>query len=793
MKIRTKLAMNVAVVSIAIVIIVAAALVGTRKINDNIATLTQKTTPYQLKALNQQRELQAHAANLSTLSASRTAAEFGAQSARATESLGRVRKAYEDMARLKGESGADDGSIAEITRSILEITERKIKAQEAAVAASAAIQERLAEASRNMRQLGVSIGSLQQKASGSMIGSVDSMMQANQQQASLVTIRDGFKDLNFFISKIPVTNDKRSVAVLRDSVSKTVATVLQALKSLKGVDQVAGDIAQKVAGINERVTANRGLAFLQIKNIGDEDEKQKETIEGRAKELTYELSYILPTLEKEIARADATLRTNSGEMSRSIDSFKGTNHILAQASNLSLLGSSLGTHVSNSIHARDLKEFGAQTALIEGIFAQAGKASQELAGLLRKGNHAAEVKTVSAYAASMASVSSAFSGKEGAADRVRAALKSSQELDALNGRMRDIAGRYLEESNREVQKAGANQDDVVSSLNRAAKWTVQMVILVGSLVIIVTLALGIVTSRSITIPLKESIEVIGRIAEGDLTEEMHVTSNDEIGELARSVDTMRIRMGEAVGHSVETSRKLTTGVSHQAASLESTSSSLEQMSSMVKNNAGNTIEANDLMVAARAVTEKAYESMEELARSMTEIARASEQSQSLVKGIDEIAFQTNLLALNAAVEAARAGDAGLGFAVVADEVRNLALRAADAAKNTTALMEDIALKIRNGESMVEVTHEVFRQVNDSSAKVVLLMQEISASSREQSQGIDQINKAVVEMNRVTHQNAASAEELDGIMQTFRIEGDAPEEYAPVVELRARPGRAFAAR
>ncbi len=769
MNIKTKLAMNVAVVSVAIVIIVGAALVGTRKINDNIATLTQKTTPYQLKALNQQRELQAHAANLSTLSSSRTIEEFRAASTLATESLDRVRKAYEAMAKLKGETGSVDGSIAEISRSILEITERKIKAQEAAKAASSAIQGKLDESSRNMRQLGASIGSLQQKASGSMIGSVDSMMQASRQQADLVAIRDGFKDLNFFITKIPVTNDKRSVAVLRDSVAKTIGNILQALKNLKGVDTVAGDIGQKVGSINERVTGARGLAFLQIKNIGDEDDKQKETIEARAKELTYELSYILPTLEKEIARADTTLKSNSGEMSRNIDSFKGTNHILAQASNLSLLGSSLGTHVSNSVHARDPKEFTGQVALIEGIFTQAGKAAQELTNLLRKGNHAAEMRTVSAYSASMGSVSIAFSGKEGAADRVRAALKSSQELDTLNGRMRDIAGKYLEESNREVLKAGANQDDVVASLNRASKRTVQMVIGVGSLVILVTLLLGVVTSRSITIPLKESIEVIGRIAEGDLTEEMHCVSNDEIGELARSVNTMRLRMGEAVGHSVETSRKLTTGVTHQAASLESTSTSLEQMSSMVKNNAGNTVEANNLMVAASAVTKKAYESMEELARSMTEIARASEQSQSLVKGIDEIAFQTNLLALNAAVEAARAGEAGLGFAVVADEVRNLALRAADAARNTTALMEDIALKIRNGESMVEVTHEVFRQVSESSAKVVSLMQEISASSREQSQGIDQINKAVVEMNRVTQENAASAEELDGIMQTFRIE------------------------
>jgi methyl-accepting chemotaxis protein len=143
---------------------------------------------------------------------------------------------------------------------------------------------------------------------------------------------------------------------------------------------------------------------------------------------------------------------------------------------------------------------------------------------------------------------------------------------------------------------------------------------------------------------------------------------------------------------------------------------------------------------------------------MKEITAASEETSKIIKTIDEIAFQTNLLALNAAVEAARAGEAGAGFAVVAEEVRNLAMRAADAAKNTSGLIEGTVKKIKDGSDLVLKANEAFAEVAVNSSKVGELVGEIAAASQEQAQGIDQINKAVTEMDKVTQQTAANAEE-----------------------------------
>ena len=309
-------------------------------------------------------------------------------------------------------------------------------------------------------------------------------------------------------------------------------------------------------------------------------------------------------------------------------------------------------------------------------------------------------------------------------------------------------------------------DSSISSFNAVMR-TFAILLVVA---IVLSVLINIFITRLITQPIKETIEVIHKVADGDLTQEMTMDSKDEIGELAQSINAMRMKTGEAVGQALSISNVLSESSSRQAAALEETSASLDEMASMTRQNASNTSEANKLMAAAKQAIEKANASMNELTRSMKEIASASEQTQKIIKSIDEVAFQTNLLALNAAVEAARAGEAGAGFAVVADEVRNLAMRATDSAKNTATLIEDIVNKVRGGESLVNITNEVFSEVTASSTKVVELMGEIAAASQEQSQGIDQVNKAMAEMNQVTQQNAASAEELTATMAMFKVNG-----------------------
>ncbi|MGV8075025.1 MAG: methyl-accepting chemotaxis protein [Syntrophobacteraceae bacterium] len=254
-------------------------------------------------------------------------------------------------------------------------------------------------------------------------------------------------------------------------------------------------------------------------------------------------------------------------------------------------------------------------------------------------------------------------------------------------------------------------------------------------IIIAGLLIGILLGTLITISITRPVN---RIIAG-----LHVGANE---------------VATASGQISSASRILAEGASEQAAAIEETSSSLEEMASMIRQNAGNATQANALMGETSKVVNIASQSMNRLTSSMHEISTASEETSKIIKTIDEIAFQTNLLALNAAVEAARAGEAGSGFAVVADEVRNLAMRAAEAAKNTTDLLEGTVKKIKEGSQLVQKTGSEFSQVTAGVSKMSELVAEITAASQEQSQGIEQINKAVSEMDKVVQQNASNAEE-----------------------------------
>ncbi len=280
------------------------------------------------------------------------------------------------------------------------------------------------------------------------------------------------------------------------------------------------------------------------------------------------------------------------------------------------------------------------------------------------------------------------------------------------------------------------------------------------------------TMEATTAPLEEATQVLERVAERELSARMTGTYRGDhdrvrkalnkavsnLDEALAEVSTAADQVASAAGQISGGSHALAEGATEQAGSLQEVSASLQQLASMTTQNAANTSEARKVSEGTRRVTDEGAQSMRRLGDAMDRIKASSDDTYRIVKTIDEIAFQTNLLALNAAVEAARAGDAGKGFAVVAEEVRNLAMRSAEAAKNTAELIEGA---VRNAEEGVSLNERVTAQLDEirtGVARVEDVMTEIADSGDQQRAGVDQITGAVEQMNGVTQNTAASAEE-----------------------------------
>ncbi|MFY3136141.1 methyl-accepting chemotaxis protein [Achromobacter xylosoxidans] len=338
------------------------------------------------------------------------------------------------------------------------------------------------------------------------------------------------------------------------------------------------------------------------------------------------------------------------------------------------------------------------------------------------------------------------------------------------------------------------------AVQAAVDHNVSRSVTIALLVIAVVLAIGcwIFINRTVLKPLHEAGDHFEKISGGDFTGRIEVRSTNEIGQLFAAIK----RMQESLTRTVATVRRgvdeinvgsreisagntdLSSRTEEQAASLEETAASMEELASTVKQNADNARQANQLAASASDVAERGGAAVAEVVNTMQGISASSRKISEIVSVIDGIAFQTNILALNAAVEAARAGEQGKGFAVVAGEVRSLAQRSAQAAKEIKGLIEDSVSKVGAGSQQVERAGATMQEIVASVKRVTDIMGEISAASEEQSSGIDQVNRAVSQMDEVTQQNAALVEEAAAAAGSLQEQAQRLAEAVAVFKINA---------
>ena len=286
--------------------------------------------------------------------------------------------------------------------------------------------------------------------------------------------------------------------------------------------------------------------------------------------------------------------------------------------------------------------------------------------------------------------------------------------------------------------------------------------------VLMTVLIYLLFHRLVNRPIRQVLAVAGSMRQGDLTHRGEVRGREEISNRNARMNLVNDNLREMIGEIAHASQSVAASASQQAAALQETSASLEELTAMASRNSDHASQADQLMNAAIGQARGAGQSMDRLSNAMQSITEASTKTANIVDTIDEIAFQTNLLALNAAVEAARAGEAGAGFSVVAEEVRSLAMRAAEAARETSDLVDGTLKTIQDGNTLVSSTAQAFSEMIANANKVATFMNEIASASQEQTNGIRQINTSVTEMDRGTQQNAATAQQLSASTGSFKV-------------------------
>lgn len=795
MTIKKKLILNVISVLVMICIVVMASVVGMGFVKDKVSVLTQRSTPFQLKAVGLQRGLQEHASNLLKVASAPSLSHFNASRAEAEKTLHEMKKIADDFAALKGEASGDRKTeeLAAITKDIFKTTEERLKAEDGARAADNLMRARLQDISKKLKDMDASIKKVQKGSMEQVSLSHDTVEKITQRLKNVQLVSNAVKDLKQSVIEIAAADNRAAVTIAQSHFNSASRWITNSIMVRAEKDSgVVKELLEGVGDVSKHVTGPQGLIELKTSLIAKPDEEVRKRFTDEMAFVNQKLSQIAVILADVDEKA---VETFSSESARFDASLKGSNvagEILTLNSELLSTGSDIKIQIKELFSARAVQDIDKITSDIRGKFDSAGMLQKKITDSLSAAKRPDEVRLIKGVATSLSEIKSLLFSKDGVIGKLQHVLTVNQQAIALDNKLRELIVHQREEGNKGVNVAHSEQERTIGAVNRMVNFSILLIVGMGVGAVVFGIAFGLWIYRSIDRPLREIIGIADEISKGNLTCEAKEGA-DELGTLSKSMNHMVRSFGNVISKiliSVNSSvqvlnslrgeaEKTSEGARVQSDQSSQIATAAEEMSQTIGDIAKNASIASETSTEAMKTAEggkgvadgavatvtRVYTSTEELAAMVEKLNGRVSEIGNIVVVIKDIADQTNLLALNAAIEAARAGEQGRGFAVVADSVRQLAERTINATteisgKISAVQAESAQTKRSMGEASGEVkkANEYIRQVGDSLNRIVESVQKARGQITKIAAAVEQQSKTAEEVAANSERTSAIAEQ-----------------------------------
>ena len=794
MTIKTKLILNIVIVLTIVAVVVGTSIFGMLFISGKLAYLTQKSTPYQMRTLEFQREIQGATASLSKVSASLTPQELQAFKTEAEKAVNEVRLAQKQLEALNGGTklGASE-ELQGVANELYGIVSSKLQAQEEAEKASKNLGNRMSEATTRLRTMDSKIRSLQGKRTGAFSEALDESGRITNNLRGVEAARLQLKDLQLGFYEIQNAQKRPTLLIARGKVNAATAKLLQNehMKSTKGgltdlkwlADQL--DELQKLQG-----------NWLTLK-----DDPTKAKVDSAAREINEKLNALFLSVEQDAVQANERYATESAKQGTMFGQSNQANAVLLANSELVSLGMDIEASAVQLFTLKSAADIDKATPSIKAKFAKANQTAASLEKNLNKLGVKEELRILKGAVGALIGIQDTLFADNGIVTTLKKRFDMEQQALQTTQKLRELVLKQAEKGKETVTAAQGEQEKAIASVNKIVKTSISLLVSISIGAAVAGIAIGAWVFKSVSSPLAQLITVSDHVASGDLKHVELRSSKDEFGTVLASMGSMVSNLRDMAGKISRstttiadsstdlagTAETLEADSATQTAQIEQSVTAMTEMVQTIQDISQNVLATSDAAGKMKELTQQGKNSLDQTTTELSNFAIIVNESVAKVEAlgarsasitdivniIKDIADQTNLLALNAAIEAARAGEMGAGFAVVADSVRQLSHRTTESADEIAAtikgMQHEVSASVQGMQkervaiekivAVVDTTQQNMSKILENVEHVFEMVQTIATATEEQSATAEDVNRSMQSIHEITRTLSRSVERI----------------------------------